>query len=102
MLVQSLALCGVVLTTHALRFVALGDWGDDDGFQPEVAAALGTWANQRPLDFVLSLGDNFYPHGVTSVNDTQWDTKWKEVEFLSFQIWPAMNLRQLICGIFES
>ena len=62
-----------------LRFLAIGDWGDDDGNQEGVAMAMGNWAANRNPEFILSLGDNFYPDGVASVNDTQWDTKWRQV-----------------------
>ena len=41
--------------------------------------AMGNWAAERNPEFILSLGDNFYPDGVASVNDTQWDTKWRQV-----------------------
>ena len=49
---------------ESLRFVAIGDWGDDDGNQYEVAAGLAAWSDIYKPEFVLSLGDNFYPEGV--------------------------------------
>ena len=72
-------LLSVAIAVEPLRFLAIGDWGDDDGNQEGVAATMGTWAASRNPEFVLSLGDNFYPDGVANVNDSQWDTKWRNV-----------------------
>ena len=65
--------------SESLRFVAIGDWGDDDGRQYEVAAAMAQWAEVYRPEFVMSLGDNFYPEGVVSVNDTKWFSHWQFV-----------------------
>jgi tartrate-resistant acid phosphatase type 5 len=53
-----------------LNFLAVGDWGrngEDD--QTEVAKQMGLWAHNHPNDFVISVGDNFYPLGVVSEFD---------------------------------
>ena len=65
--------------SESLRFVAIGDWGDDDGRQYEVAAAMAEWADVYHPEFVMSLGDTFYTEGVVSVNDTKWFTHWQFV-----------------------
>lgn len=57
------------------RFAALGDTGLGNAAQLQVAAGMGV-ANQRiGIHLALLLGDNFYPTGVDSVNDPQFQTK---------------------------
>ena len=52
---------------HA-SFIAFGDWGiNSTDYQASVVAL----SNYHP-DFTVLLGDNFYPSGVSSVEDTKW------------------------------
>lgn len=82
-----LLLCAVGLAASAsappaspLEFIAVGDWGRDGAYgQKQVAAAMGVWAGEHPLRFVVSMGDNFYEHGVKSVTDPQWRTSFEDV-----------------------
>ncbi len=65
---------------RAVRFLAIGDFGRDGvNTQLAVAAAMETVALAKPLDFVLALGDNFYPDGVSSVDDPQWKTSFEDI-----------------------
>ncbi|MBL8939904.1 MAG: metallophosphoesterase [Archangium sp.] len=57
-----------------VRFIAVGDTGKGNAGQNAVGQAMGTICAQRGCDFVVLLGDNFYPTGVTSVTDPQWQT----------------------------
>lgn len=59
----------------ALRFVLLGDTGRGDESQHAVAAH----ARRTRPDCVLLLGDNFYPDGVVSIDDPQWDSAFQDV-----------------------
>lgn len=61
------------------RFVALGDWGTGNDDQQRVADAMATWARANGLTFLLTVGDNFYPAGVESVDDEQWDEAFEQV-----------------------
>ena len=55
---------------HALHFMAIGDWGRNGEYdQLEVAKQMGIWGAEHPNNFVISVGDNFYPSGVVSEND---------------------------------
>ncbi len=83
-----LSLSSVLLlqgAVHAanLHFLAIGDAGSGTVMQTTVADAMGKYAQQThassPLNFVLVLGDNFYPEGVTSVRDPQWNTKFESM-----------------------
>ena len=57
------------------RFVALGDTGEGNAAQFQVAAALGVVSQRLGTDFALLLGDNFYDTGVDSPLDPQFQTK---------------------------
>lgn len=46
-----------------------------------------------PIRFILALGDNFYPHGVHSVDDHKWQTNWADVFLNSEELrvpWKAI------------
>ncbi|CAD5113051.1 DgyrCDS2248 [Dimorphilus gyrociliatus] len=69
---------------EALNFIALGDWGtdkvpDEVDYQERVANKMAEWANETGLNFILTLGDNFYPVGANSVDDEQFNRKWRQV-----------------------
>jgi hypothetical protein len=66
-----------------IRFVALGDQGKGNDKQNAVGAAIKTACDARGgCDFAILLGDNFYPSGVESVDDGQWQTAF-EVPYAS-------------------
>lgn len=55
-----------------VRFIALGDTGKGNAGQHQVGAAMGSLCAAQGCDFVVLLGDNFYPNGVGSTDDPQW------------------------------
>ncbi|MBF0341519.1 MAG: metallophosphoesterase [Magnetococcales bacterium] len=61
-------------------FLAVGDQGTGKAAQQRVAHAMEKQARaMEGVDFVLLLGDNFYPTGVSSVSDPQWRTAFEHV-----------------------
>lgn len=67
-------------TADGLRFLAVGDWGRDGQYgQREVGAEMGRVAAATRTQFVISLGDNFYPDGVASVESPQWRTSFEDI-----------------------
>lgn len=63
-----------------LNFLVLGDFGRAGAyFQKEVAEQLGNAAKILDTEFVLSVGDNFYPNGVASIHDEHWDISFNDV-----------------------
>lgn len=71
--------------------VAIGDWGDDpksvgfgsrskivDPIHPDnrenVLNAMAAWCLENSCDGIISTGDNFYPQGIDSIHDPQWQT----------------------------
>ncbi len=62
---------------NKVKFVAIGDAGKGNTGQSDVAKAIKTKCDKDGCDFVLMLGDNIYNSGVSSVNDSQLQTKFE-------------------------
>lgn len=64
----------------AFNFLVMGDWGRDGLFgQDDVARQMGITADTINSQFVISLGDNFYPDGVKSIEDLQWSRSYETI-----------------------
>jgi tartrate-resistant acid phosphatase type 5 len=63
---------------QTLRFVAFGDMGTGSRSQYEVAKAVQQKCQKSGCDFVLTLGDNIYNNGVSSVSDSQFQSKFEK------------------------
>jgi len=67
-------------TPGALSFIVVGDWGRyGSPSQRAVASEMAKAAEAVGAKFILSTGDNFYPNGVASVEDPQWQTSFEQV-----------------------
>lgn len=65
---------------YPVHFMAVGDWGRNGAdHQLHVAKQMGKWATENPNDFIISLGDNFYPKGVTSEHDPLWHYSFENI-----------------------
>jgi hypothetical protein len=62
---------------QSIRVVAMGDFGTGSSGQRDVAAAIVRTGRAAPFDFGLTLGDNFYPSGMTGTDDTRWRDWWE-------------------------
>ena len=63
---------------ETLRFVAMGDGGEGNGTQLQVAQVIKTMCDARGgCAFALYLGDNIYDTGVDSVDDAQFQSKFE-------------------------
>lgn len=64
----------------SLNFLLMGDFGRYGQFyQKEVAKQMGKAAATIDSDFVVSVGDNFYPNGVQSTQDYSWTASFENV-----------------------
>jgi hypothetical protein len=52
-----------------LRFIVTGDWGSNSVSKKSVAEAMKSCQASLQGHFVISVGDHFYPNGVTSEDD---------------------------------
>eukprot|EP00475_Leptophrys_vorax_P035529 TRINITY_DN585_c0_g1_i1.p1 TRINITY_DN585_c0_g1~~TRINITY_DN585_c0_g1_i1.p1 ORF type:complete len:373 (-),score=100.81 TRINITY_DN585_c0_g1_i1:50-1168(-) len=81
-LVSCLTLLSVVAGSSSFNFLTVGDWGEVNSDQSDVASAMADWAGQsanQPINFIISVGDNFYQDGVSSVDDSQWQSTFSDV-----------------------
>jgi len=72
----------------ALRVLVLGDHGTGDEGQAEVSQSIANTHASAPPHFVLTVGDNFYPRGVESVDDRLWEKAFEQAYSGTF--WDAM------------
>lgn len=66
-------------TTRDVTFCVIGDWGRGTDAQHQVAAEMGRAAARANASSVIAVGDNFYQEGVTSIDDTLWQTMYERV-----------------------
>lgn len=62
-----------------LSFLAIGDWGNKNVTQGQVADAMTKIAERDNILFVISTGDNFYGEGVASTSDPLWKDVFEDV-----------------------
>jgi tartrate-resistant acid phosphatase type 5 len=79
----------------AVSFLVLGDWGRGGSrAQRAVAEAMGNTATALHASFVVTTGDNFYPDGVKSADDPQFQRTFERVydaPALSIPWYPALG-----------
>lgn len=61
-----------------LRVLVIGDFGMGNKGQFDVAKAIAAMHRTKPFSFGITVGDNFYQYGVSSVADKKWKTRWEE------------------------
>jgi tartrate-resistant acid phosphatase type 5 len=77
---------------HVVRFIAMGDGGEGNTAQYEVADRVEQVCASKGCDFALYLGDNFYDDGVDSVDDAQFETKFEQpYAALNFPFYVVMG-----------
>jgi tartrate-resistant acid phosphatase type 5 len=62
-----------------VRFLAFGDFGTGSNEQKRLALVMQQVNKQKPFDFGLTLGDNFYQDGMTGTNDPRWRSWWEDI-----------------------
>jgi 3',5'-cyclic AMP phosphodiesterase CpdA len=68
------------LVDNSVNFLVIGDFGrHGDYYQKEVATQMTKAAATLDSDFVISVGDNFYPNGVQSIHDLQWKASFEDI-----------------------
>ncbi len=63
--------------SELVRFLAVGRQGYGTPSTRKLSAAMERAAARSTTYFAILGGDNFHPHGVESVNDSQWKTKFE-------------------------
>ena len=71
---------------------AIGDWGTGLTGQIKVFEVFKINTEKYPYDFLLTLGDNFYPAGVQTTNDPKWETVYgRTYGSLPITIYPSLG-----------
>lgn len=70
---------------ETVGFIAVGDFGTGDVAQLRLAEAMASVCERERCDFVIGLGDNFYPDGVDSRTDVQFQSNFEQ-PFADFNI----------------
>ena len=69
-----------LVSGKSLVWITIGDWGRLGGYaQREVAESMGAAAAAVSASFIVSVGDNFYDAGVSSVDDSQFNESWRDI-----------------------
>jgi tartrate-resistant acid phosphatase type 5 len=65
---------------NSINFLVVGDWGRNGEFhQKDVANEMGKEATKNHVNFIMSMGDNFYTDGVISTTDPQWNKSFEDI-----------------------
>jgi hypothetical protein len=62
-----------------VRVLAFGDFGNGSAEQRALAQTIATYHRNRPVDFAVTLGDNFYDRGMESPTDPRWQTWFEQL-----------------------
>ena len=64
----------------SFSFIVLGDFGRvGDYYQKDVAREMGHATIALDAEFIISVGDNFYPNGVQSTQDYHWISSFESI-----------------------
>ncbi len=62
-----------------VRVLAFGDFGTGKPAQHTVARQIGARHARQRFDLAITLGDNFYPRGMSTPGDVRWQTQFEEL-----------------------
>ena len=71
------ALPAIKPADQPVRVLAFGDFGTGSPEQMTTARAMAGYHRDHPFDFGLTLGDNFYPRGLSNPMDPRWSREWE-------------------------
>ncbi len=78
----------------SLDVLVLGDWGTGGDGQRELGESMARTHAASPPAFVMTVGDNFYPDGVTSPDDPLWKSHFEEMYVGPF--WEEMTFQGIL------
>ncbi|KAJ3697433.1 hypothetical protein LUZ61_001138 [Rhynchospora tenuis] len=85
-LLVSVSLAGLTTIEHSLKedgsltILVVGDWGRKGTYnQSLVAEQMGKVGKELDIDFVISVGDNFYEDGLTGLDDEAFEQSFSEI-----------------------
>jgi tartrate-resistant acid phosphatase type 5 len=63
----------------SIIFYTIGDWGKLTNDLKKIAKSMNNISKSFEPNFILSLGDNFYPDGVESSDDPKWNDVYENI-----------------------
>jgi len=76
----------------AIRIVGMGDFGSGFESQRTVAAEIVRMGRDKPFDFGVTFGDNFYPSGMKGTDDPRWRDWWEDLYGpLAITFYPSLG-----------
>jgi hypothetical protein len=79
-------------STKDFSMIFVGDTGTGNSNEMNVANAIQKHCGNYYCDGVFLLGDNFYPAGISSIDDPQWETKFlKQYTQIISDKYPALG-----------
>lgn len=75
----------------SVRFLVFGDWGNGSSTQTLVAGAMSEVCEIHGCDFVVGVGDNFYPSGVGSTSDAYWTDRFEAMYDLDMPFYMVLG-----------
>ena len=67
-------------SSRRVRVLAFGDFGEHGSSRQErVAEAMARYHKEKPFDFAITLGDNFYPAGLATPTDERWQQEFERL-----------------------
>lgn len=64
---------------QSIRVLAFGDFGNGTANQRQTAEMMLRSYKEKPFDFGITLGDNFYSIGMESPDDPRWQSQWEKM-----------------------
>jgi len=75
-----------------VRVLAFGDFGDKSARQERTAAAMQRAHDDKRFDLAITLGDNFYPAGMTGPADPRWERDFeRQYGAMRIPFFPALG-----------
>jgi hypothetical protein len=74
-----LSLGSLVGDKKPVRVLAFGDFGSGSKAQRQLAADMLAYHRKSPFDLGITVGDNFYPSGLSSPVHRRWRPQWEEL-----------------------
>ena len=74
-----LSLGSLVSDNASIRVLAFGDFGSGSRAQRELASDMLAYHKKNPFDLGITVGDNFYPNGLSSPFHRRWQSQWEDL-----------------------
>lgn len=70
---------GSLTDRNAVRVLAFGDFGSGSRAQRQLASDMLAYHKENPFDLGITVGDNFYPRGLSSPLHRRWQSQWEDL-----------------------